>query len=368
MLPPPRDQNGALCPSDEWRLEIFLNDPSNSSSTQILDATFPQQFDNHICTIDASGVITFWDIYGGDTTSLITGVPHVQMLCFGSEQHSRFGVFLLAPNQLVTLFPVAPRQSCASQSEVLALRDACVDGWNYANSNETQGKWEIPLRWLYATFPYLINISSVDSSEATKSSFSWIEGEEQRNFDHEPPLIQSFTLNLRGSSPLQMVARDRDALTILLIATDDGHVDMILCGVDIFMPAWRTQESFMMHHIESLFVADAVEEAALRLETSGCGVHYVVRHDVTTIHLLSLIEIIMKQKDAFLDIKSAISKSPARCSHTFISSDPHLKVVSSCLLGGSASHSATMLCWFDDCSCCAIDVSANHYVPSELLK
>jgi len=282
-------------------------------------------------------------------------------------RHSRFGVFLLAPNQLVTLFPVAPRQSCASQSEVFALRDACVDGWNYANSNETQGKWENPLRWLYATFPYLINISSVDSSEATKSSFSWIEGEEQRNFDHEPPLIQSFTLNLRGSSPLQMVARDRDALTILLIATDDGHVDVILCGVDIFMPAWRTQESFMMHHIESLFVADAVEEAALRLETSGCGIHYVVRHDVTTIHLLSLIEIIMKQKDAFLDIKSAISKSPARCSHTFISSDPHLKVVSSCLLGGSASHSATMLCWFDDCSCCAIDVSANHYVPSELV-
>lgn len=89
VLPPPRDQNGALCPSDEWRLEIFLNDPSNSSSTQILDATFPQQFDNHICTIDASGVITFWDIYGGDTTSLITGVPHVQMLCFGSEQHSQ---------------------------------------------------------------------------------------------------------------------------------------------------------------------------------------------------------------------------------------------------------------------------------------
>ena len=40
-----------------------------------------------------------------------------------------------------------------------------------------------------------------------------------------------------------MVARDRDALTILLIATDDGHVDMILCGVDIFMPAWRTQKA-----------------------------------------------------------------------------------------------------------------------------
>ena len=275
------------------------------------------------------------------STASVTGSWPVNCMCL---RHSRFGVFLLAPNQLVTLFPVAPRQSCASQSEVFALRDACVDGWNYANSNETQGKWENPLRWLYATFPYLINISSVDSSEATKSSFSWIEGEEQRNFDHEPPLIQSFTLNLRGSSPLQMVARDRDALTILLIATDDGHVDVILCGVDIFMPAWRTQESFMMHHIESLFVADAVEEAALRLETSGCGVHYVVRHDVTTIHLLSLIEIIMKQKDAFLDIRSAISKSPARCSHTFISSDPHLKVVSSCLLGGSASHSATMLC------------------------
>ena len=42
-------------------------------------------------------------------------------------------------------------------------------------ANETQGKWEIPLRWLYATFPLPINISSVDSSEATKSSFSWIE-------------------------------------------------------------------------------------------------------------------------------------------------------------------------------------------------
>jgi len=369
VLLPPRDQTGALCPSDEWRLEIFLNDHSNNRSTAVLDAIFPQQFDNHICTIDASGVIKFWDIYGGDTTSVITGIHHVQMLCFGSEKHSRFGAFLLAPNQLFTLFPVAPRQCCASQGEVLALKDRCVDGLNYSNSNETREKWEIPLRWLYATFPYIISIPSMDSSEASRSSFSWIEGEKQSNFDHGPPLSKSFTLNLRGSSPLQMIARHRDTLTILLIATDDGHVDVILCGGDIFMPAWRIQASFVMHHVESLFVVDAVDEAAVCLETSGYGIiYYVIKHDVTTIHLLSLIETIMKHKDAFLDIKSAISKSRARCSHTFISPDPHKKVVTSGLLGGSASHSATMLCWFDDWSCCAIDVSANHYVPSELVR
>jgi hypothetical protein len=86
VLLPPRDQTGALCPSDEWRLEIFLNDHSNNRSTAVLDAIFPQQFDNHICTIDASGVIKFWDIYGGDITSVITGIHHVQMLCFGSEK------------------------------------------------------------------------------------------------------------------------------------------------------------------------------------------------------------------------------------------------------------------------------------------
>ena len=69
------------------------------------------------------------------STASVTGFWPVNCMC---RRHSRFGVFLLAPNQLVTLFPVAPRQSCASQSEVLALRDACVDGWNSANSNETQ--------------------------------------------------------------------------------------------------------------------------------------------------------------------------------------------------------------------------------------
>ena len=73
-------------------------------------------------------------------------------------------------------------------------------------------------------------------------------------------------IELTWQFPLQMMARDRDALTILLLATDDGHVD-----------TFSVELIFSCHHGVPVYIimvsfVDAVEEA-LRLETSGCGVH-----------------------------------------------------------------------------------------------
>lgn len=55
-------------------------------STVIVDAIFPAQFDNHICTLDTVGILRFWDVANGISSTVVTGIGDVRAFCFGSEQ------------------------------------------------------------------------------------------------------------------------------------------------------------------------------------------------------------------------------------------------------------------------------------------
>lgn len=59
---------------------------NNDGGAPLVDAIFPEQFDNHICALDTAGIVRFWDIKSGMTTTIVTNVRDVRAFCFGSSQ------------------------------------------------------------------------------------------------------------------------------------------------------------------------------------------------------------------------------------------------------------------------------------------
>ena len=80
MLPPARAPNGALCNLNTWALSNLIDE---SAGVTLVDAIFPRQFDDHICTIDSSGLLRFWNVFGGVLTTVSTGIQDACGFCFG---------------------------------------------------------------------------------------------------------------------------------------------------------------------------------------------------------------------------------------------------------------------------------------------
>lgn len=55
-------------------------------SATLVEAIFPEQFDNHICTLDNAGTVRFWNISGGIVTTIVTNIHDVRAFCFGAAQ------------------------------------------------------------------------------------------------------------------------------------------------------------------------------------------------------------------------------------------------------------------------------------------
>ena len=72
-----------LCHSERWSASVFVDD--EASGAALVDAIFPAQFDDHICAIDAAGILRFWDVASGTVTTIITGIENVRDFCFGSR-------------------------------------------------------------------------------------------------------------------------------------------------------------------------------------------------------------------------------------------------------------------------------------------
>ena len=82
-MPPTRGQGGALSTLDQWNVSVLID---NDVSAMLVDAIFPPQFDDHICTLDTDGLLRFWNVIDGAVTTFETGLNDARAFCFGIEQ------------------------------------------------------------------------------------------------------------------------------------------------------------------------------------------------------------------------------------------------------------------------------------------
>ncbi len=81
VMPPQRGQDGAFSLSAKWMAAHLL---TADDGTMIVDAMFPQQFDDHVCALDTIGNLRFWNVSSGVMTRIITTVVGARAFCFGA--------------------------------------------------------------------------------------------------------------------------------------------------------------------------------------------------------------------------------------------------------------------------------------------
>ena len=81
-MPPPRGRDGAF-DNLNWDASVFVDDDSRP---MLVDATFPLHFDDHISALDAAGVLHFWSVASGVTTTFATKIYDAKAFCFGAER------------------------------------------------------------------------------------------------------------------------------------------------------------------------------------------------------------------------------------------------------------------------------------------
>mmetsp|Transcript_4302 Transcript_4302/g.13508 ORF Transcript_4302/g.13508 Transcript_4302/m.13508 type:complete len:613 (+) Transcript_4302:177-2015(+) len=361
VLPTPRGQDGALCHLEKWSISILIR---KATPSVLIDAIFPRQFDDHICSIDSLGVLRFWDVFGRATTKIETGICDVQVFCFGSGLWGRYGIFLLTASRLMTVYPVAPQQCCALKSEITQLQNAFIKGMHHARSDGALANISATLCWLQSTFP---------NAADTPNAASWVEANARRSYDQRLPLSSSAFLDLRGCLPVDMCLLESASSTIFVIATNDGYVDIYVAAGNIFMPSWDSLSNFKLYHVESLVMVDVCDNY-LCLEAAGREVYYAHKRGVTIIELCWL------EKIDLLRLDLVLAKSPTRCRHAIFTSDPKRWLAAKGLLRCSTTDFAVLLCFwrcqqmliflfkaqvnlglFDDSSCCAVDTAAARH-------
>jgi len=331
-------------------------------STVIVDAIFPAQFDNHICTLDTVGILRFWDVANGISSTVVTGIGDVRAFCFGSEQWGRFGVFAATSDQLAMVFPVAPQRCCALRCEVAKLRRTCVEDLHHERSSVVVEQVTMTMQWLDNTFPDMSDDKD-DSWLRCTSKTSWIEANERRNQGQSPICSKFAPLKSRGGTPVQICVLDEGIMNVLVIATDNGQIDVIISS-DVFIPTWRATTTFKLYRAESFCILKAVRKTTVRLEAFGSNIYYV--HD-RGVALLDVRWIESLKSDLNIaDFDSLLTRKPSYCRHIIFSSNQLNNVVGACLFRNTTLSSTTMLCWFDNSSCCTVDIAASRYALDEL--
>lgn len=360
VLPPTRGQGGALSTLDQWNVSVLID---NDVSAMLVDAIFPPQFDDHICTLDTDGLLRFWNVIDGAVTTFETGLNDARAFCFGIEQWGRFSAFIVTSNQLAMLSPVLPRQCRALRCEIQKLRNACEDDLRDTRDVLAIEQATATIKWLESTFPTAVIKSN--EGQINSGNISWIKADKHRHPDR--PTCRKFaSLELRGSAPVQLCALDHGALIILPVATDDGHIDVVILCHDASTPLWRVksgQSTSDFIHLESLFVTNLAHGNSVRLEIiDKDNLLFIHDHGIAIINFFWMDFL----GDGLLDLESLVSTRPSTCQHIVSCSDTLRTVVGAGFLYDFAVGSDTILCWFDDGSCCIVDKSMSRYVSTEL--
>mmetsp|Transcript_16090 Transcript_16090/g.52341 ORF Transcript_16090/g.52341 Transcript_16090/m.52341 type:complete len:330 (-) Transcript_16090:574-1563(-) len=196
-------------------------------------------------------------------------------------------------------------------------------------------------------------------------NISWIKTDIQQ-LNKRSICSRSATLELRGGTPTQVCVRDDGLLAVIVIATLGGHVDVFVSCSAASSPTPHPvsrQGALGLLHVESLFITDLAHKQNLRLQLMREELYFI--HE-TGIAIINLPWVPFLKDLVGAKLESLISRHPSTCQHVIFSSDSLRTVVGAGLLQNSAVGSSSLLCWFNDGSCCAMDLSSSRYAPTEL--
>lgn len=197
------------------------------------------------------------------------------------------------------------------------------------------------MQWLDNTFPDMSDDKD-DSWLRCTSKTSWIEANERRNQGQSPICSKFAPLKSRGGTPVQICVLDEGIMNVLVIATDNGQIDVIISS-DVFIPTWRATTTFKLYRAESFCILKAVRKTTVRLEAFGSNIYYV--HD-RGVALLDVRWIESLKSDLNIaDFDSLLTRKPSYCRHIIFSSNQLNNVVGACLFRNTTLSSTTMLCY-----------------------
>ena len=260
----------------------------------------------------------------------------------GIARWGRFSAFIVTSNQLAMLSPVLPRQCRALRCEIQKLRDACEDDLRGTRDVLAIEQATATIKWLESTFPTAVIKSN--EGQIYSDNISWIKADKHRHPDR--PTCRKFaSLELRGSTPVQLCALDHGALIILPVATDDGHIDIVILCHDASTPLWRVKSSQSTSdfiHLESLLVTNLAHGNPVRLEIiDKDNLLFIHDHGIAVINFFWMDFL----GDGLLDLESLVSTRPSTCQHIVSCSDTLRTVVGAGFLYDFAVGSDTILCF-----------------------
>mmetsp|Transcript_13214 Transcript_13214/g.43137 ORF Transcript_13214/g.43137 Transcript_13214/m.43137 type:complete len:546 (+) Transcript_13214:121-1758(+) len=353
VLPPPRGRDGALCRRAAWNSSVLI-DQACSVNSSLVDAIFPAQFDDYICTLDANGVLCFWDVGSSKATTIITRIQCARAFCFGSARWGRFNIFAVTSNHLATICPVAPRRCCISRSEVTKLRRACTGTFKSGDHALAA------IKWLDTTFPKICN-NEVKFNEKA----AWVAADEHRYMGGGVLSCGLAPIEAHLGAPIEICALEAPA-NVLILATENGRVHVILVEEENLSPVWSSAPaSLKLHIVESLVMLDVEDRIFPRLEVRNSEIYYVHNFGVASINVCWPRHLRTRVNGGF-NLNTLVAKQPSLCRHVVLASDTVSRMVGAAIHRNSAFGSHTLLCWFGDGSCSAFDMAAYRFAQTQL--
>jgi len=173
-------------------------------------------------------------------------------------------------------------------------------------------------QWLNGIFPEVSG-----DFRGQPESYQWSSANEERHLSDTPLSGRSLSLRARIGRPLQICVHESGPLVVLVIATEDCRIHVLMTSKNIFTPVWQdTKAPFedLMQYIESLLILDGNKHASIsRLAFVGSDLYCFHGHGVAVLDIDWIKS--LRRAGKALSLARIIAMRPTRCRHIIISSD-----------------------------------------------
>jgi len=356
VLPPPRRPDGGLSLSCKWTTSVFLSE----DDATIVDATFPRQFDDHVCMLNTAGVFRFFNVTSGIPTKVITTIYDARDFCFGLSEWGRFGAFVATNDQLSVVSPIAPRKCCAPRQELDKLHQVHMDILQNGTENTVLEQALKTKQWLNSTFPETLG-DLRGASNSQVESHEWSSSNEERRLSDASLSGCSLSLRRLIGRPRKICINDNGALVVLVIAMEDCRIHVLMTTNNIFTPIWQGKEApfeYLMQHVESLILLNGKHATISQLHFIENELYCFHGHGVAVLEFPWMKSLRRVDKDTDPSLARMIVTRPTHCRHVILSVD---NLIGAAMVKQKNISFGIVICWFDNGSCCVINSTASQF-------
>lgn len=245
-------------------------------------------------------------------------------------------MFLVTSDQLIAVSPVAPRKCCALHCEITKMCQTCVDDFQNGRGDISLERATAAIRWLGNTFPAAFN------EDGAVEEFSWIAADEQRQLEAQPIYVDFAPLGLLAA-PLRVCILDDGPVSVVVVATEDGRIHIMLVDGNVFTPIWcGSSMPLKVQRVESLLLLEAEHAYFARFEVHCGELYYIHSHGVSVINVRWVQNI--KDGSGLDNLPDFVAKRQSIFHHLIKSSDPFRNASGVAILRDDAPGPETILC------------------------